>query len=43
MQATAPTLAPAAVHDTVIFALIEQERQRQTHGLEPLKITFPTK
>jgi glycine hydroxymethyltransferase len=34
MQATAPTLAPAAVHDTAVFALIEQERQRQTHGLE---------
>ncbi|RZK17475.1 MAG: serine hydroxymethyltransferase, partial [Hymenobacter sp.] len=34
MQATAPTAAPAAVHDAVIFNLIEQERQRQTHGLE---------
>ena len=34
MQATAPTAAPAAVHDAVIFNLIERERQRQTHGLE---------
>ena len=34
MQATAPTLAPAAATDTAVFALIEQERQRQTHGLE---------
>ena len=34
MQATAPTTAPAAVTDTVVFDLIAQERQRQTHGLE---------
>ncbi len=34
MQATAPTLAPAALRDTAVFSLIEQERQRQTHGLE---------
>jgi glycine hydroxymethyltransferase len=34
MQATAPTAAPAAVQDAAVFALIEQERQRQTHGLE---------
>ncbi|MGI4740574.1 MAG: serine hydroxymethyltransferase [Janthinobacterium lividum] len=34
MQATASTAAPTAVHDTAIFDLIAQERQRQTHGLE---------
>nr|GFC13076.1 serine hydroxymethyltransferase 4 [Tanacetum cinerariifolium] len=34
MQATAPTFAPTAVTDTAVFSLIEQERQRQTHGLE---------
>ncbi|MEJ7662312.1 MAG: hypothetical protein WKG07_23465 [Hymenobacter sp.] len=34
MQATAPTLAPAAGYDTAVFDLIAQERQRQTHGLE---------
>ncbi len=34
MQATAPTLAPAATYDTAVFDLIARERQRQTHGLE---------
>ncbi len=34
MQATAPTAATTAGYDTAVFALIEQERQRQTHGLE---------